>query len=52
MGRRKVDLVDTIDDEFLAEEVRKYKCLYDKSCADYEDKFKVINGWREEGKKS
>ena len=44
MGRSKVDLVD---DEFLAEEVRKYKCLYDKSYAAYKDKFKTRNAWRE-----
>lgn len=44
MGRNKIDLGE---DESLAEEVRKYKCLYDKSSADYKDKFKNKNAWRE-----
>ena len=35
MGRRKIDLVK---EEELADCIRHYKCLYDKSQPDYKDK--------------
>ena len=34
------------DDEALAEEVRKYPCLYDKSDKGYKEKDRNINAWR------
>ena len=34
-------------EENLAEEIRKYRCLYDKSCEDFKDKFKNKNAWKE-----
>ena len=38
MGRNKLDLQE---DENLAEEVRKYPCLYNKSSKDYKSKTAV-----------
>ena len=31
--------------EKLAEYVRKFPCLFNKSCKDYKDKFVVANAW-------
>lgn len=43
MGRQ--EKVNLQEDESLAEEVRKYACLYDKSSPHYKDKRKVTNAW-------
>ena len=43
MGRRKVDVAEEGN---LAEAVRKYKCLYDKTCTAYKDKRAKINAWK------
>ena len=32
-------------DEKLAENVRKFPCLFDESSKDYKDKFVVANAW-------
>ena len=34
------------EDELLAEEVRKYPCLYDKSLPTYKEKDRKANAWR------
>ena len=34
------------EEECLAEEVRKYACLYDKTTKFYKDKNRKINAWR------
>ena len=44
MGRP--ERVDLQEDEELAEEVRKYPVLYDKSSPQYKDKRKVENAWK------
>ena len=44
MGR--TDKVDLQEDESLAEEVRKYECLYNKSSPHYKDKQKNANAWK------
>lgn len=44
MGRNKLDLQE---DENLAEEVRKYPCLYNKSSKDYKSKTAVENAWKQ-----
>ena len=33
------------EDEILAEEVKKYPCLYDKRIKDYKDKIVNTNSW-------
>ena len=43
MGRKSQ--ISTIEEEALAECVRKYTCLYDKSCAEYKSKTCVRNAW-------
>ena len=43
MGRKSQLLIS--EDESLMESVRKYRCLYDKSCADYKNKVFVENAW-------
>ena len=40
------DKVNLQEGEELAEEVRKYPCLYDKASEHYEDKRKVANAWK------
>ena len=44
MGRR--DKSNSEEDEKLAEEVRKYLCLYDKASEHYKGKRKVANAWK------
>ena len=44
MGR--TEKVDLQEEEILAETVRKYPCLYDKSSVYHKDKRKVANSWR------
>ena len=44
MGR--TEKLNLQEEEFLAETVRKYPCLYDKSSVHYKDKRKVCNAWR------
>ena len=34
------------EDEILAETVKKYKCLYDKSCEGYKEKDRCRNAWK------
>ena len=36
-------------EEFLAESVRKYPCLYEKSKKSHKDKLSVINAWKKVG---
>ena len=43
MGRKSP--LDIKEQETLAECVRKYPCLYDKSCKDYKDRNCVGNAW-------
>ena len=43
MGRNKSNLMGA---EALAEEVRKYSIIYDKSNPSHKDKFKIKNAWR------
>ena len=43
MGRKSQLLIS--EEESLTESVRKYRCLYDKSCADYKNKVFVENAW-------
>ena len=43
MGRKSQLFIS--EDEPLMESVRKYRCLYDKSCADYKNKVFVENAW-------
>ena len=43
MGR--TDKVNLQEDESLAEEVKKYPCLFDKSSKHYKDKRKTANAW-------
>ena len=50
MGR--TDKVNLKEDESLAEEVRKYSCLFDKSSPHYKDKRKSANAWKKSGPKS
>ena len=42
MGREELLISE---EESLTESVRKYWCLYDKSCADYKNKVFVENAW-------
>ena len=44
MGRKSNSSIQ--EEESLAEEIRNFACLYDKSCADYKDKHKKINAWK------
>ena len=44
MGR--TDKVNLQEVEELAEEVRKYPCLYGKASEHYKDKRKVANAWK------
>ena len=44
MGRAEKQNLE--EDEILAETVRKFTCLYDKSSPHYKDKRKVANAWR------
>ena len=37
---------DIEEDEVLAEEVRKYPCLYDKSENGYKERDRVRNAWK------
>lgn len=41
VGKRKIQ-----EDEILAEEVRKYPCLYDKSDSGYKERDRVKNAWK------
>ena len=34
------------EEEILSEEVRKCRCLYDKTDAGYKDKIRKINAWK------
>ena len=43
MGRNKLNLQE---DKYLAEEVQKYACLYDKGCKEYKSKTSVKNAWK------
>ena len=43
MGRKSQLLIS--EEESLTESVRKYRCLYDNSCADYKNKVFVENAW-------
>ena len=43
MGRRKIDLVK---EKELADCIRHYKCLYDKSQPQYKDKRAKANAWK------
>ena len=45
MGRKSI--LDLSSEETLAECVRKYPCLYDKTCKHYKDKHCVENAWAE-----
>ena len=55
----KTNECDIEEDEALAEKVRKYPCLYDKSDKGYKERDRKVNAWRavddalgyEEGKK-
>ena len=47
MGR--TDKINIQEDEELAEEVRKYLCLYDKTSEHYKYKRKVANAWKRVG---
>ena len=44
MGR--TNKCDLNEEEFLAEAVRKFPCLYDKSCKEYREKDRVANAWK------
>ena len=44
MGR--AEKVNLQEDDELAEEVRKYPCLYDKASKHYKDKRKAANAWK------
>ena len=44
MGRKSNSSIQEV--ESLAEEIRNFACLYDKSCADYKDMHKKINAWK------
>jgi hypothetical protein len=44
MGRNKLNLEE---DGNVAEEVRNYPCLFDKSSKDYKSKTSVENVWKE-----
>ena len=44
LRRNKLDLQE---DENLAEEVRKYPCLYNKSSKDHKSKTAVENAWKQ-----
>ena len=44
MGRTKK--CDLREDESLAEAVREFRCLYDKSCKEYREKDRVANAWK------
>ena len=39
-------VIDIEAEEDLANQVRKYLCLYDKSCAEFKDKRMKENAWR------
>ena len=39
--------VNMRDDEKLAHEVQKYKCIYDKADPGHKDKDRINNAWRE-----
>ena len=41
VGKRNIQ-----EDEILAEEVRKYPCLYDKSDSGYKERDRVKNAWK------
>ena len=43
MGRHSQLLISK--EESLTESVRKYRCLYGKSCEDYKNKLFVKNAW-------
>ena len=45
MGR--TNKCDLKEDKSLAEEVRKLRCLYDKSCVEYQEKDRTANAWKE-----
>ena len=44
--RTSMPKCDFNKDEELAEKVRKYPCLYDKTSEHYKDKRKVANAWK------
>ena len=44
MGRKTVNF---LEDEDVAENVRKFPCLYDKSSMDYKDKRAKKNAWHQ-----
>ena len=45
MGR--TNKCDLKENKSLAEEVRKHRCLYDKSCVEYREKDRTANAWKE-----
>ena len=45
MGR--TNKCDLKEGESLAGEVRKHRCLYDKSCIEYREKDRTANAWKE-----
>ena len=42
----KTNACNLEEEEILAEEVRKYPCLYDKSNAGYKERDRTKNAWR------
>lgn len=42
----KTNRCDLREDEYLAEAVRNFSCLYDKSCKEYREKDRVANAWK------
>ena len=47
MGRNSTNTCNVAEDEKLAEKVRSYPCLYDKSCDGYKDGIRKGNAWKE-----
>ena len=43
MGRKSINI---LEEEGVAEEVRKYPCLYDKTLSEYKDKLAKRNAWK------
>lgn len=42
----KTNSCDLREDEYLAEAVQNFPCLYDKNCKDYREKYRVASAWR------
>ena len=43
MGRKSINI---LEEEGVAEKVRKYPCLYDKTLSEYKDKLAKRNAWK------